>query len=109
MYEEAKICYSVGAFTSTVMCCRKLLMNIAVFEGAAEGLSFYENVTYLNDRNYIPPKGKKWVDSIRKLGNEANHRIESKNIIEAERILTFTEMLLRFIYELPGMMDETKD
>lgn len=90
------------------MCCRKLLMNISVSEGAKEGASFGQYVTYLEENNYIPPNGKKWVDSIRKLGNEANHKIEFKTPKEAERILKFTEMLLRFIYEMPGIMEETE-
>jgi len=49
------------------------------------------------------------VDSIRKLGNEANHKIKFKTPKEAERILKFTEMLLRFIYEMPGIMEETEN
>lgn len=109
LFDEAKKCFSISAFTSTVMCCRKLLMNIAVSEKAKEGLSFVEYVNYLNDNNYITPKGKQWVDSIRKLGNEANHKIAFKTQKEAERILTFTEMLLRFIYEMAGIMKETEN
>lgn len=108
LFNEAKSCYSIGAYTSSVMCCRKLLMNISVSEGAKEGAGFTDYVNYLNDNNYIPPNGKKWVDSIRKLGNEANHKIQFKTSKEAERILNFTEMLLRFIYELPGIMEETE-
>jgi len=109
LFKEAKKCYSINAFTATVMCCRKLLMNIAVTEGADEGLNFYEYVNFLDDNNYIPPKGKEWVDTLRKLGNEANHSIEFKSQLEAERILTFSEMLLRFIYELPAMMKNKLD
>lgn len=108
MYNEARICYSVGAFTSSVMCCRKLLMNISVSEGAQEGKNFVEYVNYLNDNNYISPNGKGWVDSIRKLGNEANHKIDFKTKEDAARIINFTEMLLRFIYELPGIMKESE-
>lgn len=108
LFNEARICFSIGAYTSSVMCCRKLLMNISVSEGADEGKSFVEYVDYLNSKNYIPPNGKKWVDSIRKLGNDANHKIEFRTKDEATRITTFTEMLLRFIYELPGIMKETE-
>lgn len=104
LYNEARSCYTIAAYTSSVMCCRKLLMNIAVSEGAIEGKSFVEYVNYLNDNSYIPPKGKTWVDSIRKLGNEANHSIQFKTSDEAKLILTFTEMLLKFIYEMPGLM-----
>jgi hypothetical protein len=109
LYKEARICFSSGAYTSLVMCCRKLLMNISVNQGASEGKNFVEYVNYLNDNNYIPPNGKEWVDSIRKLGNEANHKIEFKSKEDAIRIATFTEMLLRFIYELPGIMNDTQN
>lgn len=108
LFDEAKACFSINAYTSAVMCCRKLLMNISVSEGAKEGATFAQYVTYLEENYYIPPNGKKWVDSIRKLGNEANHKINFKTSKEAERILNFTEMLLRFIYELPGIMEETE-
>ena len=104
LYEEARRCFSINAFTSSVMCCRKLLMNISASEGAKEGLSYAEYVSYLDTNNYIPPKGKEWVDKIRKLGNEANHSIEFKTKEDASLILNFTEMLLRFIYEMPGLM-----
>lgn len=104
LYEEARICYSVNAFTSVIMCCRKLLMNIAVFEGADKGKSYAEYVNFLETNHYIPPKGKKWVDKIRLLGNEANHEIELKNQDEAQLILNFTGMLLKFIYEMTGML-----
>jgi hypothetical protein len=107
LYNEARSCYTIGAFTSSVMCCRKLLMNIAVSESALEGKSFAEYVNFLNDNSYIPPKGKPWVDSIRELGNEANHSIEFKTSEEAKLILTFTEMLLKFIYEMPGLLGAT--
>ena len=107
LYEEARTCFSVNAFTSSVMCCRKLLMNLAVSEGAKEGMSFVDYVNFLNDNNFIPPKGKAWVDAIRKLGNDATHSIEFKTPEEAKLILTFTEMLLKFIYEMPGLLGGT--
>jgi len=108
LYEEARSCYSVSAFTSSVMCCRKLLMNISVAEGAKEGENFAFYVNYLNDNGHIPKNGKKWVDSIRKMGNEANHSISLKSKDDAKLILTFTAMLLKFIYEMPGMLGNTK-
>jgi hypothetical protein len=40
LYDEARGCASVGAYTAAVMACRKILMNIAVQKGAATGLSF---------------------------------------------------------------------
>ena len=106
LFLEARKCFSYGAFTSSVMCSRKLLMNIAVSQGAKEGLSYLDYVNFLNDNNYIPPKGKKWVELIRRVGNDANHKIELKTELQAKKILIFIEMLLRFIYEIPGIMEE---
>lgn len=40
LYDEAMACFTINAFTSCVMCSRKLLMNLAVSEGAVEGNSF---------------------------------------------------------------------
>jgi hypothetical protein len=109
LYNEARSCYTINAFTSCVMCCRKLLMNISVSEGAEAGKSFVEYVNYLNDNNYIPPKGKGWPDEIRKLGNGANHSIEFNTEAQSKLILIFTEMLLKFIYELPGLLGGSSD
>ncbi|WP_299162835.1 DUF4145 domain-containing protein [uncultured Tenacibaculum sp.] len=106
LYQEARRCMSSHSYTSTVMCCRKLLMNISVSEGAKEGLNFVDYVNYLKDKNYIPPNGLKWVDEIRKHGNTANHKIVLKTKGEAFKILLFTEMLLKFIYELPNMIND---
>jgi hypothetical protein len=44
LYDEARNCMKVSAYTSTVLACRKLLMNIAVAEGANEGESFMQYV-----------------------------------------------------------------
>lgn len=102
LYDEARKAASVGAYTAAVMCCRKLLMNIAVTEGAEEGKNYHFYVNYLEDNRYLPPNSKDWVDAIRLLGNEANHEIEPKNQTDALLAVTFAEMLLKFIYEFPA-------
>ena len=43
-YREARNGVSVGAHTSSVLACRKLLMNIAVNQGAEAGKSFISYV-----------------------------------------------------------------
>ncbi len=111
LYEEARKCSSQSCFTAAVLLCRKMLMNIAVEQGANEGLRFIEYVNYLSDEGYTPPNGKHWVDHIRKKGNEATHEIAVMQEGDAKELLAFTEMLLRFIYEFPSMVpnpDETE-
>ena len=100
LYDEARDCSGVGAYTACVMICRKILMNLAVREGAKEGLGFVEYVDYLESNGHTPKKGKEWVDRIRKMGNEANHAIAPKSKDDAESIIHLIEMLLRFNFDL---------
>lgn len=102
LYVEARQCMTVNSFTSAVLTCRKLLMHIAVEKGAAQGKSFLEYVQYLSGKGYIPPDGKGWVDYIRTKGNEANHEIKIMSSTDAGDLITFSEMLLKFVYEFPG-------
>ena len=104
LYDEARKCISVNAFTSSVLACRKLLMNISVSKGAEPGKSFASYVSYLEDNHFTPPGSREWVDHIRKKGNEATHEITSMSKEDAIELLEFTEMLLRFVYEMPGRM-----
>ena len=83
-------------------------MNIAVQQGAAEGLKFIEYVTYLSEKGFVPPNGKHWVDHIRKKGNEATHEIAVMGEQDARDLISFVEMLLRFIYEFPSMVPTEK-
>lgn len=75
LYAEARNCAAVSSHTGSVLLCRKLLMNIAVSQGADEGLRFVEYVEYLANSGFVPPNGRGWVDHIRKKGNEATHEI----------------------------------
>jgi len=104
LYQEARHCTTVYAYTCAVLACRKLLMNIAVDKGAPAGKKFIEYVEFLSDQNYVPPGGKAWVDRIRSTGNEATHEIAVMKREDAEDLITFIEMLLRLIYEFPAKM-----
>lgn len=107
LYEEARTCTSNNCFTGAVLLLRKLLMNIAVTQGAAEGLSFAKYVDHLGVQGFIPPNGKQWVDHIRKKGNEATHEIVKMSDKDARDLVVFMEMLLRFIYEFPNELPPT--
>jgi len=102
LYEEARNCASANAYTAAVLCCRKLLMNIAVSKGALPNLSFIAYVEYLSNAGYVPPDGKNWVDHIRTKGNEATHEISIMNKADAYDLITFIGMLLKFIFEFPS-------
>lgn len=93
---------AAGAPTAAVLCCRKLLMHVAVERKAKEGENFVAYVQYLEDNNFIPAGAKSWVDQIRTRGNEANHEIQIKSRPEAEEMIDFVEMLLKVIYDYPS-------
>lgn len=107
LYEEARQCISVGAYTAAVLVCRKLLMNIAVTEGAPKESTFHSYVEFLANNGIIPAQAKKWVDYIRKRGNEANHEIVIMTRDDAYTLLSFMEVLLRSVYEFPSMIPES--
>ena len=102
IYNEARRCVAVNAFTAAVLACRKLLMHIAVEQKAEPGKSFIFYVEYLANNGYVPPNGKGWVDHIRKKGNEETHEIVLMSAEDAVELISFSEMLLKFIYEFPA-------
>ena len=102
LYSESRNSVAASAYTGAVLLSRKLLMNIAVTQGAPTGKPFIEYVEYLAANGYVPPNGKGWVDHIRKKGNEATHEIVAMSRQDAEDLISFTEMLLKFIYEFPS-------
>jgi len=72
-----------------------------------EGKKFIEYVEYLANNGYVPPHGKGWVDHIRKKGNEATHEIVIMSQSDSEELISFMEMLLKFIYEFPSKIPST--
>lgn len=102
LYDEARHAYSASCFTAVVLCCRKLLMHLAVNKGAGEGLPFVKYIDFLDAKHFVPPGARPWVDRIRKKGNEANHEIAIMTKPEAEEVLSLCEMLLKILYEFPA-------
>lgn len=108
LYNEARKCISQNCYTAVVLICRKILMNIAVEQGAKENNKFIEYVNFLANEGFIPPSGKDWVDHIRKKGNEANHEVKLMDEKDAKDLIIFVEMLLKFIYEFPNMISSNE-
>ena len=102
IYEEARVATSAGCYTAAVLCCRKLLMHLAVAKGANPGGTFKGYVEFLADNNHIPTDCKSWVDEIKDTGNEANHEVKMMKQEDAETLVSFCEMLLKIFYEFPA-------
>lgn len=106
LYNEARDCFSVNAYTGVVLLCRKLLMNISIELGAKSDQKFIEYVDYLDNNNYISVNSRGWVDRIRKVGNEATHRAEIKSKEDATNLIKFCEMIMKMNFEYPSLIEE---
>ena len=102
LYDQACRSTQVNAYSGCILLCRKLLMHVAVEQGADPSQSFLSYVEYLVNNGYVPPNGRGWVDQIRQRGNEANHEIYIASCGDAIELLAFVEMLLKFVYEFPA-------
>lgn len=107
LYNEARKCTQVSSFTASVLAFRKILMHVAVDKGAQQGQNFLQYVEHLANNGYVPPDGRGWVDHIRQRGNEANHEIVIMSQEQTLQLLSFVEMLLKFVYEFPARITPT--
>ena len=109
IYSEIRKCMQVGCFNGAIMLMRKLIMHIAVEEGDSEGKKFIEYINYLCDEGVVPKKSKSKADSVRELGNSANHEVENRTKEEAQNCFEFIELLLKVNYEFADEESEEED
>jgi hypothetical protein len=110
IWEEARSSLGVGAYTGTVMLCRKLLFHTAVKHGLpakrrnGHAPGYMEAVKHLQDSGIITSVMRSWVDKIKEVGNDANHELVPITEQQATDVATFTEQLLRLAYEMEALM-----
>lgn len=104
---ESRRALAANAPTAAAMALRKILMNVAVSEGAGTGRdwNFEKYVDYLAENGLLPPKGRGWVDRIRTFGNEAAHEIHQVQQEDAELALNRVISMLHFMYEMADEND----
>lgn len=109
-WQEIRKCLGVGAYTASVMLCRKLLMHVAVGHGLPakndkdRAPNFTECVNHLLSEGIITRRMQPWVDRIKDVGNEANHEIVPVTKETAKDVATFTQKLLELAYEMDDTM-----
>ena len=97
---------SANAPTAAGMCCRKILMNVAVGKEAKQGETFSYYVDYLIKNNHVPKNLAKWVEKIKDKGNDANHKIEILKEDDAKELIERVEMLLKMMYSYSSESDD---
>ncbi|NLE61804.1 MAG: DUF4145 domain-containing protein [Planctomycetes bacterium] len=98
LYNEARMALSQGASSCAVLMFRKLLMHIAVEQGAGSGLRFVEHVDYLKSQGIVGRPMHGLLDRIRTDGNQENHEIVRATRERAEDLLTLVSLLIRSVY-----------
>lgn len=100
VYDETRRCMAAKCFTAAELLCRKILMHVAVEKGAREGESFVHYLSFLESHGHVALQMRRWLDLIRKHGNQATHEIAAPDAQRAERTVLFTVELLRLVYEM---------
>lgn len=102
LYKEVCDSFSVHAYTGASILARKMIMNIAIEKEAKEDKKFAYYVEFLVENAVVPKSAEKWLNTIRKNGNEAAHKTQKSSMEETEKIINFLEILLRSVYEFEG-------
>jgi hypothetical protein len=64
--------------------------------------TFFKRLEWLHQNHGITPDIKAWADHVRVEGNAALHDPEEFAENDAKSLRFFTEMFLRYVFELPG-------
>ena len=98
LYNEAREALRHDAPSCATLMFRKILMHIAVAEGAKAGLNFVQYVTYLKDQNVVGRPLYGLLDTIKQRGNDENHQLVRAESHEAMDLLKLTTLLLQSVY-----------
>jgi hypothetical protein len=101
--QEAKTCYSAQCYRASAVLSRRTLEAIIADKGATEK-SLYLGIKKMRDLEIIDKSLNEWATEIRLIGNSGAHfdPMEKVEKIDAEKVIMFTEELIKYIYILPA-------
>jgi hypothetical protein len=70
--------------------------------GVQSGLTFFNRLEWMFANGKITQDIKEWADAVRVEGNGALHEPDEFDAHDAAALRFFTEMFLRYVFELPG-------
>lgn len=106
-YLEGEDAFARGNWNSAVAMYRSAL-DIATkgMDGVPNGVTFFKRLEWLHENHKITPDVKNWADHVRVEGNGALHDPDEFDASDAKALRFFTEMFLRYVFELPGAVQE---
>ena len=70
--------------------------------------TLYERIEKAAEQQKLTPDLAAWSHEVRLGGNDAAHDEEPFDKEDAERLSTFTRLVLLYLFTLPGMLDEAR-
>lgn len=99
---EGEAAYQRHSWNAAVAMYRSALdIATKAIEGTPAG-TFYKRLEWLHQNHKITPDIWSWADHVRVEGNEALHDPDEFEEEDAKPLRLFTEMFLRYVFELPG-------
>jgi hypothetical protein len=100
---EGEVAFKRGNWNAAVAMYRSAL-DIATkdMKDVPKNKTFFERLQWLHDQNRITADIRSWADHVRIEGNNALHDPEDFREGDATPLRLFTEMFLRYVFELPG-------
>jgi len=75
-------------------------------DGIPKDVTFFKRLEWLHEHHAITPDIRSWADHVRVEGNAALHDPDVFSEGDAKSLRFFTEMFLRYVFELPGAVRE---
>lgn len=105
--DEAKLCYSIGAYRGCAVLARRVIQVCCIDKGADKNKKLYQQIEEIYEKRVITEDIKNWTTAIRWIGNDAAH--PSSNIVEsneAEDVLKLAEQFLHIVYVATAIAKE---
>ena len=71
--------------------------------------TLFERIQEAAKQHHLTPDLANWAHQIRLDGNDAAHEEEPFSQDDAERLSVFTDMVLRYLFTLPGMLKQARN
>jgi hypothetical protein len=108
-FQEAKRCFAVKAYKSTVTMCRRVVQVSAITLGASPGKRLVDQIDEITAKQAITPVLQRFAHEIRSVGNAGAHPSEDLDEINEEDgkdILEFTEQFLEHVFVMPKKLQK---
>ncbi len=111
--DEAKLCFSVGAFRGTASMARRALQSACILKGAPKQAKLWKQIDWMRDQALITEDMRTWAHEIRYVGNDGAHPPEDPDdpvatVADAENVLQLTEQMLDVLFVTPAIADEQR-